>query len=71
MERKALIEYRGKRSQKEIAAQYDVSQQVWQRWEAGTAKPSVVMMKRLEDDIGIPMETIFADVFNTQRALSS
>ncbi len=64
MKREILIEYRGNRSQKEIAKQYGVPQQTWQRWEAGKNKPNVVTMKRLEDDIGVPMEVIFADVFN-------
>ncbi len=65
MKREALISYRGKRSQEEMGKIYHVSQQVWSRWENGTAKPRVEVMKQLEEDIGIPMEEIFFDVFNT------
>ena len=63
--RALLVKYRGKRSQREMADLYDVSQQVWSRWENGIATPSVINMKRLENDIGKPMEKIFYDVFNT------
>ena len=64
--RPLLVEYRGKRSQEEMGKLYNMAQQVWGRWELGQAKPSVVTMKRLGDDIGKPMEEIFFDVFNTQ-----
>ena len=43
---------------------YGVTQQIWSRWETGVRTPRIENMKRLEDDIGIPMEVIFADVFN-------
>ena len=69
MERARLIEYRGEHSQKEMGDRYGVTQQVWSRWEKGLAKPNVVTMKRLEEDIGVPMEEIFFDVFDTQKAL--
>jgi len=66
-----LVKYRGKRKQKDMAKMYGVSQQVWSRWECGIATPSVTTMKRLEDDIGKPMEKIFFDVFNTPKASKS
>ena len=64
MKRELLITYRGNRSQEEMARKYNVSQQVWSRWENGDAKPKVETMKRLEIDIGKPMESIFFDVFD-------
>jgi DNA-binding XRE family transcriptional regulator len=68
MKREKLIDYRGKRSQADMATIYGVSQQAWNRWESGTATPRPHLMKKLEMDIGIPMEIIFADVFNNQMA---
>jgi len=67
MKRDALIAYRGKRTQEEMARKYKVSQQAWCRWENGEAKPKVETMKQLERDIGKPMEYIFFDVFNTSN----
>lgn len=64
-ERSILINYRGRRSQRQMAEMYGVKQQVWCRWEIGTAKPRVQTMMKLERDIGVPMEKIFSDVFNT------
>lgn len=69
MKREVLASYRGDRSQEEMGKLYNVSQQVWSRWENGTAKPRVEIMKQLEEDIGVPMESIFFDVFNTSKAL--
>lgn len=63
MRRKKLIEYRGERSQAEIARKYGVTQQAWNKWETGAANPTVDKMKRLEIDSGVPMEELFADVF--------
>lgn len=71
MKREVLVSYRGHRSQEEMGKLYNVSQQVWSRWENGTAKPRVEIMKQLEEDIGVPMETIFFDVFNTSKALNT
>ena len=68
MKRPLLIEFRGERSQTEMAKMYGVSQQIWSRWENGTQKPKTITMKQLENDIGKPMEEIFFDVFNTQKA---
>lgn len=71
MKREVLISYRGNRSQEEMGKIYNVSQQVWSRWENGAAKPRVEIMKQLEEDIGVPMESIFFDVFNTSKALNT
>ena len=71
MKREVLVSYRGHRSQEEMGKLYNVSQQVWSRWENGTAKPRVEIMKQLEEDIGVSMETIFFDVFNTSKALNT
>lgn len=71
MKREVLVSYRGHRSQEEMGKLYNVSQQVWSRWENGTAKPRVEIMKQLEEDIGMPMEDIFFDVFNTSKALNT
>lgn len=64
MKREKLIEYRGDKSQAEMAKKYNVTQQTWSLWERGENTPSVVIMRQLERDIGAPMETIFFDVFN-------
>lgn len=71
MKREKLIEFRGKRSQEYMASLYGVTQQAWSKWEQGTAKPSVVIMKRIELDSGIPMESIFFDIFNTKTLLKT
>ena len=66
--RPLLASFRGSRTQEEIGREYGVTQQVWSRWERGDVVPNVVVMKRLERDIGFPMEQIFPDVFNPQKA---
>lgn len=67
MKRDKLIKFRNKKTQKEMAKRYGVTQQIWSRWENGVRTPKVKTMKRLEDDIGIPMEVIFADIFNNSN----
>ena len=64
MKRKLLIQFRCEKTQAEIAKEFGVSQQAWASWENGTSQPSVILMKKLEDAIGVPMEEIFFDVFN-------
>ena len=59
MKRQILIDFRGNRNQTEMAKIYGVSQQLWSRWENGTSTPLPHLMKRLENDIKIPMEEIF------------
>lgn len=67
MKRETLIKYRGKRTQAEMAKKYGVSQQSWCKWEKGESKPNVVIMKQIEIDSGVPMESIFFDVFNNDK----
>ncbi|MGM9571246.1 MAG: helix-turn-helix transcriptional regulator [bacterium] len=67
--RDKLIHFRGKRSQLEMAALYNVSQQAWSKWENGTACPSPATMLLLEKDSGIPMEELFFDSFNNLKKL--
>ena len=64
MKRVELIKYRGDQSQADMAKRYKVSQQAWSSWENGAKKPDVATMKQIERDSGIPMETLFVDVFN-------
>ena len=59
MKRQLLIDFRGKISQSEMASIYGVSQQLWSCWENGVSTPTPYLMKRLENDIKIPMEEIF------------
>lgn len=66
MKRKLLIDFRGKRSQTEMAEIYGVSQQLWSCWENGTSTPAPHLMKRLAIDIKAPMEDIFFDAFNRE-----
>ena len=65
--RKALIDYRGNRTQLAMAKIYNVTQQAWQQWEKGITNPSVVIMKKLEIDSGIKMEDLFPDVFKQEE----
>ena len=67
MKRVELIKYRGDKSQADMAKQYKVSQQAWSSWENGDKKPDVATMKQIEIDSGIPMETLFFDVFNKRK----
>ena len=69
MKREHLILFRGNRTQTEMANLYGVTQQSWSMWERGENTPSLPIMKKLEDDIGIPMEEIFFDVFNDKKLL--
>ena len=63
MRRQILIDFRGSRTQYDMAQCYGVTQQAWAKWEAGENTPTPDKMKQLEDDIGVPMEVIFADAF--------
>ena len=66
LKRPLLIDFRGKNNQSEMASRYGVSQQLWSCWENGVSTPTPYLMKRLEKDIGKPMEEIFFDVFNQE-----
>lgn len=63
MKRQKLIEYRGSRTQTEMAKLYGVSQQTWSGWENDGINPPPHIMKAMEDDSGIPMEELFFDSF--------
>ena len=67
MKRDKLIKFRGDKTQIEMAQLYGVTQQAWSMWERGENTPSVIVMKRLEKDSGIPMEELFFDVFNNNK----
>jgi DNA-binding XRE family transcriptional regulator len=71
LKRNKLIEFRGNRSQAEMADKYGVTQQAWCRWENGYAKPRIIIMKKIEMDSGIPMEMLFFDVFNNKKLLKN
>lgn len=62
--REMLIQYRGKRSQKEMAEKYGVSQQLWSFWELGKSTPKPHIMKKIALDSKKPMEKIFSDAFD-------
>lgn len=62
-----LIKFRGERSQEEMARKYGVSQQSWSYWERGVKNPSALMMKRIEEDSGVPMEVLFPDIFKNPK----
>ena len=65
--RDLLVKYRGKRTQKEMAEKYGVSQQLWALWEAGKSIPRPHVMKQIAIDANLPMERIFYDAFNQQN----
>ena len=48
--RELLIKYRGKRTQKEMAEKYGVSQQSWAFWELGKSTPKPHIMKKIALD---------------------
>lgn len=62
--RDAIIAYRGDRSQEEMGKLYGVTQQAWSLWEKGINAPNIATIKKMENDSGIPMEELFADLFN-------
>ena len=57
--REALIEFRGDRSQAEMAEEYGVSQQAWSKYESGKAKPELGLMLRISNEANKPSEEIF------------
>lgn len=65
--RTKLIRFRGERSQEEMGRKYGVSQQSWSYWERGVKNPSALLMKRIEEDSGVPMEELFPDIFNNLK----
>ena len=69
IKREALIAYRGNRNQAEMASKYGVSQQLWSCWENGISAPSLPIIKKLEEDSGVPMEKLFFDLFDQETRL--
>lgn len=69
IKREALIAYRGKRTQSEMASKYGVSQQLWSCWEKGVSAPSLPIIKKLEEDSGVPMKKLFFDLFDKETRL--
>lgn len=65
--RELLVKYRGKRSQREMALRYGVSQQLWAMWELGKCIPRPHVMKQIAEDAKIPMERLFYDAFNQKN----
>ena len=63
MKKNLLKKLRGEKTQAEIAAEYNVSQQCWQSWEAGRTLPPNSLMLKMEKDFNTPMEDIFFDSF--------
>ena len=57
--RKALIQYRGSRSQAEMGRKYGVTQQAWSQWENSINAPSAATMHRIATDANLPIEIIF------------
>ena len=62
-----LVQFRGERTQKEMAEKYGCSQQSWSFWDKGTRTPPLNVMLQLEKDSGIPMEKLFYKKFNNKR----
>lgn len=67
MKREKLITFRGKRTQEAMTKSYGVIQQAWCQWETGAKTSTVLTMKWIEQESGIPMEEIFSDVFDNLK----
>lgn len=58
--RKKLSDYRGDRTQQEMADLYGTSQQNWFHWETGVSRPrDYALMERIAEDVGSTVEEIF------------
>ena len=57
--RLTLVEFRGERSQAEVAETYGVCQQAWSKYESGKAKPELELMLRIAKDANLSIEDIF------------
>ncbi len=67
MKRRALIKYRGTRTQSEMGAMYGVTQQAWANWEAGKTAPGIAVMMQIQKDSGVKVEELFYDLFNKKN----
>lgn len=60
MFRKKLSDFRGERTQKEMAELYGTRQQNWFHWESGVSRPrDYSLMKRIAEDAGSTVEELF------------
>ena len=66
-----LIAYRGKRSQKAMAAKYNVSQQTWSNWENGYDTPRPSRMFQIAKDAKKSMEHLFFDHTDNEKFLQA
>lgn len=62
--RKALIDYRGKRTQEAMGKLFGVSQQTWSCWETGQSTPPAKVMQRIAKKSCKPLKVLFPDIFN-------
>lgn len=67
MKKNLLKDLRGKKSQAEIAKEFEVSQQCWQSWEIGRTVPDNATLLKMENYFSIPMEVIFFNSFNYKK----
>ncbi len=67
MKKNLLKDLRGKKSQAEIAKEFQVSQQGWQSWETGRTTPNNATMLQMEMKFNVPMEVIFFESFNYKQ----
>ena len=67
MKKNILKKLRGTKSQKEIAKEFNFSQQGWQSWETGRTVPNNAIMLQMEKKFNVPMEVIFFDSFNYNK----
>ena len=57
--REALVNFRGDRTQKEMADRYGVNQQTWSQWELGNSTPSAKNMIKIAKDAGRTVDELF------------
>jgi DNA-binding XRE family transcriptional regulator len=68
--RNKLIEFRGHRTQEEMANIYNVSQQAWSNWENGRDTPRPATMLLISKDAGLSIEALFFDEVNNKELLT-
>lgn len=59
--RRNLINFRGNRTQEEMARKYNVTQQAWSNWENGKDTPRPATMLQIARDAGLTIEALFFD----------
>lgn len=69
--REKLIKYRGKRSQREMASIYKVTQQSWSNWENGNEFPRAETMYQISKDAGMSIEELFFNIKNKEKLLKN